>query len=282
MRHPSELLIISLLVDGKSDSQVTAMVAEYGLPPVTEEQIAYIADLRARVKARKPAGFTGARTEDKKYLRELSVERIYRPDADMLSVLRMLSLPALRHDIFMALAGRVDVRDTCTHLSAKHNVDLTADALRMLRHYFFNVDNVGPHDWGRYLDEEDPSSADIISCAHGGPLAATYRLGMERNTQIKDAIRDVVDAVHASVHEMRKWETSPVKVRALSDAMTTLARAHAVINTSDQELAAVAAELRQFKLARSLERPRPLALLPKESPRALLPAPNREVVPKDG
>ena len=76
MRHPSELLIISLLVDGKSDSQVTAMVAEYGLPPVTEEQIAYIADLRARVKARKPAGFTGARTEDKKYLRELSVERI--------------------------------------------------------------------------------------------------------------------------------------------------------------------------------------------------------------
>lgn len=274
MRHPSELLIVSLLVDNKSDDQVRNTVLEYGLPPITDEQLGYLADLRARVRVGRPAKFDGSHAEDKKYLRTLQIERLYTPDALTLTALRYLSLPVLRRDIFMGLVGRVDTRDLCAHLSARHNIDLNADVLRTIRHYFYNVDHVGIHEWTRYLDEEDPATAELLACAHGGPLSAAYRLGMERNVQIKDAVYAVVSAVQASVAEMRDWETSPAKVRALAEAMSTLARAHAVINTSDQELAAVAAELRQFKLARSLERPKPLALLPKEM--RALPAPARK------
>lgn len=281
MRHPSELLITTLLVDNKSDEQIRAAVIEFGLPPILEEQTAYLADMRASVRARRPAGFTGQRDVDRKFLRELHIERLYRPDAITLTAMRLLSMPALRHDLLMALAGRVDTRDICAHLSARHNVDMNADVLRTIRHYFFNVDYVGPHDWARYMDEEDPAAADIIACAHGGPLAAAYRVGIERNAQIKDAVHDIVTAISASVQEMRHWETSTAKVRALGDAMSALARAHAVVNTSDQELAAVAAELRQFKLARSMERPKPLALLPRETRALPMPRQHEKVLDDD-
>lgn len=269
MRHPSELFIVSLLVDQRSDSQVRNLVVASGLPPISDDALPYLAELRARVSATRPAGFTGARPEDRKFLREMNVDGLFHPDKITLGALQVLERPTLRRDVLLCFMGRLDMRDIRDHMSGKYDMDIDIASLRALRHYYFNVDIVDPQDWASLLGEDNPDSDAMTACLVGGPITAAYRIGLDRATNVKDVVYDVVSAVRASLHEIRDWKTTPEKIKMLSESMSTLARAHAVINTADQELAAVASELRQFKLSRGIEKPLPLALLSKEAPRAL-------------
>jgi len=274
MRHPSELFIVSLLVDQKSDAEVRRLVTAFGLPELSDELLGYLADLRATVIASRPMGFTGVRADDRKFLRAINVDGLYHPDVYTTRALQILQRPALRRDVLLGIMGRIDLRDLAAHTASKHDMEIDTATLRALRHYYFNVDIVDPRDWAALLDEEDPEAAMMTACLDGGPITAAYRIGLDRASNVKDAVYEIVAAVHATVHEVKNWKTSPEKVRVLADSMSTLARAHAVINTADQELAAVATELRQFKLSRSTERPLPLALLSKEM--RALPAPDKE------
>lgn len=274
MRHPSELFIVSLLVDQKSDTEVRRLVTAFGLPGLTDELLGYLADLRATVIASRPAGFTGARAEDRKFLRAMNVDGLYHPDVFTTRALQILQRPALRRDVLLGIMGRVDLRDLTAHASNKHDVEIDTATLRALRHYYFNVDVVDPRDWAALLSEDDPDTDTMTACLEGGPITAAYRIGLDRAANVKDAVYEIVAAVQATVHEVKNWKTTPEKVRVLADSMSTLARAHAVINTADQELAAVATELKQFKLSRSTDRPLPLALLSKDM--RALPAPDKE------
>ena len=91
----------------------------------------------------------------------------------------------------------------------------------------------------------------LNSTLTGGASAAAYRLGLDQNITIRDAVQEAVTAIYATLREIRAWPASPQKVKALSDAVSSLSKAHSVINTADQELASVAKELRQFKLEKS-------------------------------
>jgi len=274
MRHPSELFILSLLVDQKSDAEVRRLVAASGLPELTDDMTHYLADLRAQTLALRPLGFTGARPDDRKYLRALNVDGLHHPDAHTLRALQVLSNPSMRRDVLLGFMGRVDMRDLSAHVTRKYDIEVEQPTLRALRHYYFNVDIVDPRDWATMLPEESADTSALLACLDGGPITAAYRIGLDRATNVKDAVYDIVAAVHATVHEVKGWQTTTEKVRVLADSMATLARAHAVLNSADQELAAVATELRQFKLSRSNERPLPLALLSKDM--RALPAPEKE------
>jgi hypothetical protein len=274
MRHPSELFILSLLVDQRTDAEVRRLVEAFGLPPLTDEALPYIAELRARAYATRPVGFTGARTEDRRYLREMHVDGLHHPDMYATRALSVLQLPAARTDLFLGLIGRVNPRELASHLSNKHGLTVCTQTLRVLKHYYFNVDIIGIDEWAALLPEGGVDSARMVACLEGGPITAAYRIGLDRASNVKDAVYDIVAAVHATVQEVRNWETTPEKVRVLADSMSTLARAHTVLNTADMELAAVATELRQFKLSRSAEKPLPLALLSKDM--RALPAPDME------
>lgn len=274
MRHPSELFIVSLLVDQKSDAEVRRLVDAFGLPSLSDEMTAYIADLRAQTLALRPVGFTGARADDRKYLRAMNVDGLYHPDAHTLRALQVLSNPSMRRDVLLGFMGRIDLRDLAAHLGRKYDMDVEQPTLRALRHYYFNVDIVDPRDWAELLPEDSANTSALMACLDGGPITAAYRIGLDRATNVKDAVYEIVAAVHATVHEVKNWQTTHEKVRILADSMSTLARAHTVLNSADQELAAVATELKQFKLSRSAERPLPLALLSKDM--RALPSPDKE------
>ena len=274
MRHPSELFIVSLLVDQKSDAEVRRLVDAFGLPSLSDEMTAYIADLRAQTLALRPVGFTGARPDDRKYLRAMNVDGLYHPDAHTLRALQVLSNPSMRRDVMLGFMGRIDLRDLAAHLGRKYDMDVEQPTLRALRHYYFNVDIVDPRDWAELLPEDSANTSALMACLDGGPITAAYRIGLDRATNVKDAVYEIVAAVHATVHEVKNWQTTHDKVRILADSMSTLARAHTVLNSADQELAAVATELKQFKLSRSTERPLPLALLSKDM--RALPSPDKE------
>lgn len=265
MRHPSEAFIKSLMVMGKTDDQVRTTLIEFGLPETTDEHVEYLVGLRLDVVNKLPKGYTGARDEDRDFLKKHQIDGLVHPDATVAQCASILARPHARRDIFMGLLGRIDAEDLARHVSRKHNVDVTFTHVRAIEHYYFNVNIVSPFDWfdifGRMPSELEATG--MNACFTGGPVVAAYRLGIERQVTIKEAVSEVVQALYTTLHEIRNEPASPAKLKMLSDTMGALAKAHSVLNTSDQELAAVASELRTLKLAKSNKKPIPLALLAK-------------------
>lgn len=267
MRHPSELFILSLLVDGKTNEDVSGLLEEYGLPALLDTQDAYIADLRVRISKEKPRGFTGARPQDRSFLRTLNIDGLYHPDSLVASATALGQQPAVRKDLALGLIGRVDLVDLARHLSRKYDLDLDVHALKIYKHYYFNIDLVSYGDWPLFFENEGNEEETVLmtTCLDGGPIVAAHRIGLERNVTIKDAVNEVVDNLYVTLHEIKHWPASTAKIKMLSDTMSALARAHNIVNTSDQELAAIASELKKFKLAKHVDKPKPLALLSKKA-----------------
>lgn len=265
MRHPSERFIKSLLLMGKNDDEVKDLVVEHGLPPLTDEYTEYLVRLRLDTVTPMPKGYTGAREEDRQYLRKHSIDGIVHPDMVVARATTLLELPYIRRDVFLGLLGRVDPDELADHITHKFGQSISAVHINTVKHYYFDVDIVSPEGWFDIFSRipNEIESQTQHACLVGGPVVASYRLGIERTITIKDAVTEVVKALHTTIHEVKDWPASPAKMKLLSDAMGSLAKAHSVLNTSDQELAAVASELRTFKLARSSSKPTPLALLSK-------------------
>ena len=264
MRHPSELFILSLLVDGRRDEDIGGILQEYGLPPLIEGQEVYLIHLRRQANTGRPDGFTGGRPEDREYLESLSIDGLHHPDPLIAKATNLLSQSALKKDIFLGLLGRVDLVDLARHLSNKYDLDLDDQVLRIFRHYYFNVDIVDYADWQLILEEVEQEGIQYLSCLSGGPIVAAYKIGLDRNTTIKDAVNEVVQSLYVTLHEIKAWPANPAKIKMLSDTMSALSKAHNIVSTSDQELAAIAAELKKFKLAKNVEKPKPLAMLSKK------------------
>lgn len=265
MRHPSERFLKSLLLMNKTDDEIRELIIEYGLPPLSDEYVEYLTRLRVNTLAMMPKGYTGGREEDRKFLIENSIDGVVHPDTVVARATSLLDLPYIRRDVFLGLLGRVDPEELASHITHKFGQDISAVHINTVKHYYFDVDIVSPEDWFDIFSRipNEIESQTQHACLVGGAVVAAYRLGMERTITIKDAVTEVVKALHTTVHEVKDWPASPAKIKLLSDAMGSLAKAHAVLNTSDQELAAVASELRTFKLSRNASKPTPLALLSK-------------------
>jgi hypothetical protein len=265
MRHPSEYFIKSLLVSSKSDEEIKSIVVEFGLPELTEEHTEYLMRLRAEVISELPQSYTGGREEDRTFLQKLNIDGLIHPDSTIAQVSSLMQLPYVRRELFLGILGRVAPDTLAEHITHKFDQTATATHINAAKHYYFNVDIVSPDEWfeifSRVTSEQE--SRGYYTCLMGGPVVASYRLGIERHVTLKEAVHEVVSAVYTTLHEIKEWPASPAKMKMLSETMGALSKAHMVLNTSDQELAAVASELKSFKLSRNTTRPIPLALLAK-------------------
>ena len=263
MRHPSERFITSLLITGKSDDEIIESIAEHGLPSLGAVYGDYLTKLRLSVIPNMPKGYTGYRDEDRAYLKALGVDGLIHPDSIVTRALTLLELPFVRRDAFLGVLGRVDYDTLANHLGDKVGRAVTATHISTLKHYYYDVDMLSPDQWFDIFSmiPNETESATHHACLVGGPIVASYKLGLDRHVTVKEAVQEVVSALYTTLYEVRDWPASPAKVKLLSDTMGSLAKAHSVLNTSDQELAAVASELRTFKLARSTAKPKPFALL---------------------
>lgn len=263
MRHPSERFITSLIIQGKNDDEIREEIANFGLPELGDMYTDYLINLRLSVVPAIPKGYTGFRDEDRAYLRSIGVDGLVHPDAGTAKVLSILEKPFVRRDALLGMLGRIQLDNLAEHLGNKLGMSLSASHLNALKHYYYDVDLLSPDQWFdvfSVIPNESESNAHH-ACLVGGPIVASYRLGLERHITVKEAVQEVVAALYTTLHEIKDWPASPAKVKLLSDTMGSLAKAHSVLNTSDQELAAVASELRTFKLARSTAKPKPFALL---------------------
>tara|TARA_B100000214_G_scaffold279221_1_gene209009 strand:+ start:1928 stop:2755 length:828 start_codon:yes stop_codon:yes gene_type:complete len=263
MRHPSELFIKSLLTGGKGDAEINEILLEYGLPCILEAHTEYLSNLRNEVLSNIPKLFTGSNSKDRAFLKHHNIDGLWHPDDVVLAAIRLLANPFLRRDIFIGLLGRVGLLKLAVHLSQKHDKIIKEEDLSAIAHYYYNVEIVSHEEWMR-LFEEMPTDAEVFSsCIYGGSIVAAYKLGMERNVTIKEAVKEVVSGLYSQIQEVKEWPASAAKMKIYSDTMSSLARAHSIVNTSDQELAAIAGELKKFKLAKTVEKPVPLTLLTK-------------------
>lgn len=257
-RHPSELFIKSLIARAKSDSEITELLHEYGLPDLSGDSLDYLSDLRNSMGIVPDVKDT--KFDD--YLRAHNVYFLVHPDSVVAGCTRLLDNNAIKRDVYVSLLGRISSEDLSLHLLDMYELDVSASSIRAFKHYYFNIDLISADDWADILPSlpgEDPTYYE--SAINGGATVAAYRLGREVNVSIRDAVREAVTGLYVSLQEIRHWSASPSKVKVLSDTVSALSKAHNVISTADAELASVAHELRQFKLARNKSKPASLNAL---------------------
>jgi len=254
MRHPSELFIKSLLIRGKKDNDVASLLKEYGLPSIPEEEVdGYLDDLIASLGVIPTNLYDEAAS---KWLKDNKVYYLVHPDSVVSACTRLLDNNAIKRDVYVSLLGRVSPDDLALHLFDAYGIDISSETVKAFKHYYFDVDQMSVDDWAPLLESmpgSDPSY--YMSALDGGATVAAYRLGRELNVSIRDAVKEAVTGLYVSLHEIRHWSASPSKVKVLSDTVSALSKAHGVISTADAELASVAHELRQFKLARNNTKP---------------------------
>ncbi len=257
--HPSELFIKSLIVQGKTDEEVDSTLDEYGLPPIDEDNSEYLPNLRKSMGSI-PMGDLAQ--IDANYLREQKIYFLVHTDSVVAACTRILDNQAVKRDVYVSILGRVSANDLSLHLLDIYGLDVSEETIRAFKHYYFNIDKLSSDDWSTILPQlpgNDPTYYE--SAMNGGATVAAYRLGRDVNVSIRDAVKEAVTGLYVSLQEIRHWSASPSKVKVLSDTVSALSKAHNVISTADAELASVAHELRQFKLARSQSKPASLNAL---------------------
>jgi len=260
-RHPSELFIKMLIMQGKTRVAVENLLAEHGLPGLPEEHADEYYNRVSRALNPRPAAPL-ADPGSELYLREHNVYFLVHPDKTVAACLRILSSGAAKRDVYVSLLGRIPAEAISAHLLEIYDLDVSPASVSAFKHYYFDVDNMGHADWEHVLPFMPSGDAAYYdSVLNGGATVAAYRLGKELNVSIRDAMREAVTGLFVGLQEIRHWSASPAKVKVLSDTVTALAKAHGVISTADAELANVADELRQFKLARNDKKPAALELL---------------------
>jgi hypothetical protein len=260
MRHPSELFIKSLIVRGKKDDDILILLKEYGLPLIPEDQVTEYLDGLHKVLGKVPDRVHGSDAHN--YLKEHKIFYLIHSDSVIASCTRILDTHTIKRDVYVSLLGRVSTEDLSLHLLDAYGLDISEETVKAFKHYYFDVDKMSVDDWAPLLESlpgSDPSY--YTSAMDGGATVAAYRLGREINVSIRDAVKEAVTGLYVSLHEIRHWSASPSKVKVLSDTVSALAKAHNVISTADAELASVAHELRQFKLARNKTKPAALNAL---------------------
>lgn len=268
IKHPSELFIKHLLTLSFDDDSVKNALKDFGLPPILDTHATYLNELRISLDANKPKCFSIADTSDDSvnYLKGHKIYNLLHPDATVLSCIQVFDSPQARRDLFMGILGRIEETQLVGHINRKFSLDISIRTLQIIKHYYFNADGISSEDWAE-LFSNMPGGTDATgfeSCLSGGASVASYRIGIEQNVTIREVVKEAVTALYVSLQEVKHWPASSSKIKVLSDTVSALAKAHAVMNTADQELAAVASELKQFKLARNTNKPIPLDILAKQ------------------
>ena len=251
--HPSRLFIKSLVFRGKSTGEISDILDSYSLPQLPDTmKHDYISTLANELGGKTLASMTPSDSGYKDFLKEQKIYYLMHPDSVLLACTRLLDAHSVKSDLYISLMGRIQEDDVVSYINRTYKLDVTVRILQVFKHYYFDVDLLTASDWSELIPTlSGVDAASMDATIVGGASAAAYRLGLDQNITIRDAVQEAVTAIYATLREIRVWPASPQKIKALSDAVASLSKAHSVINTADQELASVAKELKQFKLEKS-------------------------------
>lgn len=252
MKHPSHLFIKSLVLRGKKPQEIIDLIGELGLPRMEDAELMdYVIELTKAYKGKCISDFPQGSDELKAMLTDERVYYLIHPNEITAACARILDHGGARRDAYISLIGRVTPQTIADHLNKSYNLDVSSRVVTVFMTYYFDCGRLSYDEWAKILPHL-PGGDEIYykSALDGGAAVVAYKLGLEQNIAVKDAIRLAVEGLYASLLEIKAWPATPSKIKILSDTVSALAKAHAVVNSADQELATVATELRQFKLDR--------------------------------
>lgn len=264
MKHPSHFYIKFLILQGCDKDQVNTYLKDMGLPPLHKVALDDFTKFRQDLLRKAPEDFNmydDTHAPSVRFCKQEQIHGLVSQTEEVRGCLKILESGQAKRDVTLALIGRLPTKEV-VEVCAQHGIDVTAKVLEALQHYYLNVPLLTIAEWATLIPTfAAKDTQQMMSTLEGGPSVAAYKLGLAKNATIKDTIQIAVDSIQATIMEIRHWPASMDKVKMLSDMVTALAKAHDVMNTSEQELASVAKELRGFKMARAATKPVPLKIL---------------------
>lgn len=265
MKHPSQYFIRWLVVQGHAFEATNEQLKTNGLPempPRMEESFYALTDT---IWGQLPKDLNLNDPKHKPsvdFLREQEIYNLAHPDKYSIFALRILECGPAKRDIILALLGRLKKSEIVIIANEVHELDINEKTVNAFAHYYFNVKLLTLTEWSQLMPSFAFQDTDqYLSALHGGPVVAAYRLNKAKNVSIRDTMQTAVEALYATLSEIRNWPATVDKVKILAETVGALSKAHMVMNTSDQELATVAKELKQFKISRNANKPISLQLL---------------------
>lgn len=265
MKHPSHYFIKWLIVQGHTFEPANAIMKDHGLPEMPDRLEDSFYKFTDEVWADLPADFTYVDPMHKPssdFLKRQDIYNLAFPTKHTIAALRVLEYGPAKRDIVIALLGRIKKQEIISIANDVHGLDIDEKVIDALAHYYYNVKILTLSEWAQLMPSFAAQETDqYLSALNGGPVVAAYRLNRAKNVTIRETMQTAVDALFATLSEIRNWPATTDKVKILAETVGALAKAHTVMNTSDQELATIAKELKQFKLARNATKPVSLQVL---------------------
>lgn len=180
-----------------------------------------------------------------RFLREMKVYELFHPSEAMVDAQEILGDPERRMAVEQILLARLDLKVLAQKINAKHGWHLTADAMELFRHYFWNVPALTLDDWGRYMFKRTAMYDKYMSLLLASPTLAFYHLRLDQNIESKRMIQDVQRIAHATILELAEKPGSSIdKVKGIKLLGSVVIDAHNALSTSDMALKDV---LKQFE-----------------------------------
>ena len=260
MSHPAQHFIKYLLTQGTQESRdngwVEATVSAHTTFGVTLD---VISDLRQEVSIKMPRDF---RPRDKrhkpsvKYLKDQKVYAMHHPSRSLeIMQDRILSDPQARWNIEkMLLARTLDAKFIASRLNARYRWLLTARAIELYRHFFFDVGSLSIDDWAYHMASRQDGKA-MLSIAQVGAPLALYRAGIKQTIESKTMVKKAQQMIYMTLLEVNELPLSQRKVSMLTKLTKTLLSTDERLSQSDMALAEVLKQFERFRMQRSTTGP---------------------------
>jgi len=264
MKHPSLYYIKYLILQDMDAVSINTHLKELGLPVMTKVILEDFNTFKTALIARTPRDFNMMDKDSAISISFLKKEEIYNlvyPNADVIACTRVLSCGQAKRDLILGLIGKLPMTELLRVVNI-HNLDISEKTIIAFKHYYVNVSVLTVAEWSALIPTfASKDTEQFMATLQGGPAVAAYKLGLSKNATIRDTIQIAVDSIYSTIMEIRHWPASVDKVKMLAEIVGALSKAHDVMNSSDQELATVAKELRKFKMAKTQNKPVSLKVL---------------------
>lgn len=228
--HPATFYIKYLLAErhaegGLSDGEANSALSSLGLNPVEPDEFDR---LKAAFQVSLPKAFmfhNRGHAETSEFMRKERIFQLWNPSNGEREVFDFLMLARPRETAQVLLMGGLGYADIAEKVNSKYRLDASVkeSTVKMLFHYFWNVDVATTVEWSRYL-HDDPMKHTYLAALRGGPQHAMFRAGFNPEVGGKDVLRNAFMHAHFRLDESRHMNTEPASaiIARLSKEISTL------------------------------------------------------------
>lgn len=208
MAHPSHRYLKYLLLKAQVTGtpiewkEVCSLLERIHILSIAEDKFKDMAVMTAKP----PRGLRFHSPQHKvtaEFMKKHDVYELWNPPISMADVLRMLGSNAQAVETTQVLiAGRLESAEISEKLLKKHHLKVSAEAVDMLRKFFWDVEATSYSEWEILLRGRSMRSS-ILASLHSSPDQARYRAGFQPKVEGKKTLREALRGVYFRLEATR-------------------------------------------------------------------------------